>query len=101
MRYAMCSLVCFLSCLTLSGQVFGTIAGQVLDSSQLSVPMVSITVLNENTGASRRVFSDSSGHYAFPSLPIGTYQITVEQTGFTTQERSGIQLQVGGSLIVD
>jgi len=101
MRHAGFSLVWVLSGLSLSGQTFGTIAGQILDSSQSSLAMASVMVSNEDTGATRQMSSDASGRYAFPSLPMGVYQVFVEHIGFTAQRRSGIQLGVGESVTLD
>ena len=105
-------IVCFLYALAASfvgiltfpayAQVVGaSIAGTVSDASGASVPQATITVRNLETGAERRVESNSSGHYAAPSVPVGSYEITAQKDGFSTQTRSGITLVIGQRAVVD
>lgn len=39
----------------------------------------------------------TSGAYRFPSVPIGTYTVRFELTGFKTFVRQGVQITVGFS----
>ncbi|MBX6358676.1 MAG: carboxypeptidase regulatory-like domain-containing protein [Acidobacterium ailaaui] len=83
-------------------QVVGaTISGTVRDASGAAVPQASITVHNLETGAERRVSSDGEGHYAVPSVPVGRYEVTAEKDGFSLQSRSGVNLVIGESAVVD
>ena len=59
-----------------------SLTGLVLDASGADVPQVTITVTNKATGFSRTDRTDKAGYYNFPSLPIGTYTVSVTQTGF-------------------
>ena len=45
--------------------------------------------------------TDAAGRYAMPLLPIGSYTVTATMTGFQTQERSKIVLEVQASLTLD
>ncbi len=94
----------FASILALPGhaQVVGaSITGTVRDASGAGVPQAAITVRNLETGAERKVESDGEGHYAAPSVPVGHYEVIGQKEGFSTQSRSGIDLVIGQSTVVD
>ncbi|HMD22410.1 MAG TPA: carboxypeptidase-like regulatory domain-containing protein, partial [Alloacidobacterium sp.] len=83
-------------------QIVGaSITGTVRDASGASVPEAAITVRNLETGAVRKVASDAEGHYAAPSVPVGRYEVTAEKEGFSTATRSGVNLVIGQSAVVD
>lgn len=58
--------------------------------------MVGATVTAQDlaTGFTRTTNSTSIGQYLFPSLPVGTYQITVSMAGYKTYVQKGIVLSV-------
>ena len=76
------------------------LSGTVLDPSGLGLPGATVTVKAELTAFTRSTTTSSSGEYVFPSLPVGTYQISVTMTGFTSYVQSGIELQVDRSVSV-
>ena len=41
-----------------------------------------MSITSEATQLSRHTVTDSAGYYNFPSLPIGKYLLSVDQTGF-------------------
>jgi hypothetical protein len=53
-----------------------------------------VSATNASTGVASRTTADSSGHYAFLSLPSGTYTISATQSGFGTTNLTGISLRV-------
>ena len=73
-------------------------AGTVVDQTGAVVPAAGVTVQDENTQFSRSVSTDSSGSFLFSGLPIGTYQLTVRKSGFTTYVQKGITLSVNQSV---
>jgi hypothetical protein len=87
-------LVAILSVSILHGQTQGEITGEITDTSGAVVPGASVTVTNEGTNVSRRVITNAAGTYSFPSLLPATYRLRVEKTGFQSEERGGIELQV-------
>src|SRR5262249_22572970 len=89
---------------TISGhaQTFrGTILGTVTDSSGSAVSGATVQIKNTGTGLTRTVSTTDDGTYSVPELPIGTYTITVEKTGFKTGVVSGIQVEVGSERRAD
>ena len=94
----------FLSALALNGnaQTFrGTILGTVTDSSGAAISGATVTVKNTGTGFVRTVTSDDDGNYSTPELPIGTYSVTVEKSGFRTGLVSGISVEVSSERRAD
>ncbi len=89
-------LACAVSPVALHAQVVGgTITGSVTDSSGAIVSGASVLVHNENTGTERRLTSDGAGEFSAPSIPVGTYTVTVQAPGFGMLRRSGVALAVG------
>jgi outer membrane receptor protein involved in Fe transport len=79
----------------------GTILGTVTDSSGLAVAGANVTVKNTDTGLTRIVSTADDGSYAVPELPIGTYDVTVEKTGFETSVTRGVVVEVAHDRRVD
>ncbi len=78
-----------------------TIAGTIRDQSGAVLPGVTITAKNDETGLTRTGVADATGQYHVRALPPGTYTITVELPGFTTEERKGIQLIIEQTAAID
>ncbi len=77
------------------GQTFrGTVLGTVTDSSGLAVSGATVTVKNTDTGLVRTVTTGDDGSYSAPELPIGTYSVTVERSGFKIGVVNGISVEV-------
>lgn len=79
----------------------GGIRGTVTDPSGAAVPNATVEASSPSLVRAQRTTTDATGSYIFPSLPPGTYTITVTAHGFRTLEQSGIVLQVGRLLTVD
>jgi carboxypeptidase family protein len=62
-----------------------SLTGLVTDPSAASVRGATVTATNRANGVERSTVTDDSGYYNFPSLPVGSYAITVKQNGFTSQ----------------
>src|SRR5580700_4870717 len=68
----------------------GRILGRVSDSSGAVLAEVKITLTNEATGVSSDTTTNSSGDYGFPQVPVGTYTLSFDLTGFKTNVRKGV-----------
>jgi hypothetical protein len=87
---------------TLSAQTFrGTILGTVTDASGAVLPSAKVTVRNSSTGLERTVQTGAEGSYSIPELPIGTYTVSVSQTGFQTSVTSDVVVNVATERRVD
>lgn len=74
-----------------------SLSGRVEDPSGAVIPGASVTVKNINTGRTRSAETGDQGRYSFPALPVGTYELSVEKTGFQTYSQSGLVLSVNQS----
>ena len=70
------------------------LSGMVSDPSEAVVVGATVTVQDLGTGYTQTTKSGSAGQYLFPSLPVGTYQITVSMAGYSTYVQKGIVLSV-------
>ncbi len=84
-----------------AAQVTASMTGRVLDTSGAAIPDAMVTVLSEETGATRSVTSDNSGKYEILSLPVGRYEAKTEKAGFKVSVQKGITLVVGQQAVVD
>src|SRR5947199_5138279 len=60
----------------------GSIDGIVRDASGAVLPGVTVEARNSATGATLPTVSDASGRFRFPSVQIGTYDVTASLAGF-------------------
>ncbi len=91
-----------LAAVSLSAQTFrGTILGTVTDPSGAVVAGAKVTVKNTGTGLERSTETSGDGSYSMPELPIGTYTVTVTQTGFQTFVATGVTVDVASERRVD
>lgn len=72
-----------------------SLTGVVADTTGGVIPNATVTVVDQGTGYKQVVHSDGAGRYRFPYLPVGTYQLSVTMSGFTTYVQNGIGLAVG------
>ena len=79
----------------------GTIEGTITDSSGAVLPGATVTVLNPANGAKQSTTSSPDGLFRFPVLPVGTYELTAEKSGFGTLKQSNVTLSVGGKVNLD
>jgi hypothetical protein len=62
----------------------GTILGSVADASGAIVPNATVTIRNQETGASRTFTSDAAGNFRFNAVPPGRYTASASAAGFKT-----------------
>jgi hypothetical protein len=87
---------------SLVAQTFrGTILGTVTDQSGAVVAGATVTVRNVATGLERTTQTSADGSYSVPELPIGSYTVTIKQTGFQTSVTSGVVVDVAVERRVD
>ncbi|MBI2815587.1 MAG: TonB-dependent receptor [Acidobacteria bacterium] len=78
-----------------------TILGTVKDSSGAVVAGAPLTARNTETGQTRTTATAADGSYRLAALPVGSYEIRVEQAGFQREVRSGLTLTVGQEAVVN
>jgi hypothetical protein len=77
-----------------------TLTGTITDASGAVLPGVTVTARHEATGNRFPSVTDVAGRYQIPAR-VGTYRITAELKGFTTLERTGVQLLVGQTVSIN
>jgi hypothetical protein len=77
------------------------ITGIVTDAAGAAVARASVKLVNNETRAERTTTTNDEGHYAFPSLEPGDYEITVQAQGFRKAVVSAINAQVSKSINLD
>jgi hypothetical protein len=82
-------------------QVTAAISGTVADPSGGGVSGAMVTVKSVETGATRSATTDSAGHYAVLSLPLGPQEVKAEKAGFKSALRTGVDLVVGQDAVVN
>jgi len=75
----------------------GQISGAVTDQDNVSLPGVTITVTNVQTGLTRTLITEDSGSYTVALLPPGRYRVEAELSGFGTARRQDVTVLLGTS----
>src|SRR5882762_10020593 len=65
------------------------ITGTVTDVSGALVPGATVTARSEATGVTYTQTTTEAGLYGFPSLPVGSYTVSVALQGFKTTNKTG------------
>lgn len=83
-------------CVTAADAQYTTasLGGHVIDSNNAVLPQSHVTVRNLGTGFTRATTTDERGAFLFPSLPVGSYELRVERSGFSAYLQTGITLTV-------
>jgi hypothetical protein len=84
-----------------SESINGTIRGRIADQTDQPIVGANVTAFNTATAYTRTVASGDDGYYVLPSLPLGTYTVTVSKEGFSTLKFSEVVLQAGREAVVD
>ncbi|HXV61081.1 MAG TPA: TonB-dependent receptor [Vicinamibacteria bacterium] len=81
--------------------VNASIEGVIKDATGGVLPGVSVTVTNLDTGASRTVVTNETGLYRAQLLPLGTYRVMAELSGFSRFTQEGVELSAGMTATVN
>ena len=73
----------------------GGINGTVTDPQGAVIAGASVTVINNDTAATRSSTSSSGGDFLFQDLPLGTYTVSVSSNGFSTTKFDKIAVSAG------
>jgi len=79
----------------------GRISGAVVDAQGGLLPGATVTVTEVNTNYTRTASTDAQGAYVFANLPLGSYTVSAELTGFKKAVRSGFVLVADGRVSAD
>src|SRR5215467_16272353 len=79
----------------------GALEGFIRDATAASVPGATVVATNVRTGQVSSETTSAEGHYRFPLLQVGEYEILVTAPGFGEYRQTGIRLSAGQSARVD
>ncbi len=78
------------------------LTGKITDDSGAVLPGATVTVRGQNlVGGAQSAITDEGGQYRFPSLPPGTYELTVEMPSFKTVRQTNVQLNLATTVTID
>ena len=106
----LCSLVAF-TALVIAGSaapalgqsqaINGTIEGTVKDAQGGVLAGVSVTVTHLDTNTSRVVQTNEAGVFRAPLLPLGTFSVAFNLSGFAKHQQTGITLAAGQTVVLN
>ena len=76
----------------LPAQTSGSIEGTLTDSSGAAIPGAKVQIRQQQSGVLTQTETNATGYFLANNLPLGTYEISVNQQGFKAFSVSGIPL---------
>ena len=105
MKSLACICVCvLLSAIDVHAQGVGSsgdVSGTVYDQFGAVLPKVTISLVDTQTGLTRKAVTDGAGQYRVVGLPPSTYDVRAELSGFATEVRRGVSVAIGESVVSD
>jgi hypothetical protein len=89
------------STLVLGQGTGGRILGRAADSTGAVLANVKVTLVNEATSVSQETQTNSTGDYSFPQVPVGTYRLEFDLTGFKKNVQHGITVDLNQVLTIN
>jgi Carboxypeptidase regulatory-like domain len=72
----------------------GRIIGRVSDSSGAVLSGVKVTLTNAATSVTSDTTTNSNGDYSFPTVPVGTYNLEFDLTGFKKNLQKAVEVSL-------
>lgn len=79
----------------------GRIVGQVTDNEGQPLPGVSVEAKNTGTGLTLVQVTDARGLYRIVNVPVGSYAVSANLSGFQKSTRTGITVNLASAITVD
>src|SRR5215831_13449709 len=81
--------------------VGGSISGTIKDSTGGVIPGAMVTITNSSIRTEFKTMTDARGYFSFPNLAVGTWDLSLEATGFKPQKKAGLVIDVNTALEVN
>ena len=94
-------LICAVPARATAQVLYGSVVGDVKDSSGAAMPGATVLVTNNNTGFKREAVTDGVGHFNLFDLPAGTYNLKATQQGFRTFEQTQVTVNINTVTRID
>jgi hypothetical protein len=102
MRHLIGIAIVTLSAASLPAQgIYATLTGVVTDPSTAVVGKAKVILRDAQSGSQRETATNNDGYFTFASVPVGTYDLSVEAKGFSIYKANGIPLGGGEKRNVD
>ena len=79
----------------------GSLTGIVSDQSGGKVPGATVTATNQATNVAYTAVSNEAGNYSISSVPVGTYVLRAELSGFKTATTEPLQVEAKAIVRID
>jgi carboxypeptidase family protein/TonB-dependent receptor-like protein len=70
--------------------LYGTLVGDVTDTTKAGVPGAAVTITHKETNLSREGTTDTSGSYRFINVQPGTYTVKISMPGFKEYSKENV-----------
>ncbi len=74
--------------------LYGSIVGNVTDETGAIISKAGVSVTSPTTGLSRKTTTDEAGYYSIPSLPEGSYDLSITASGFKPYTQKGVTVSI-------
>ena len=81
--------------------LYGSIVGNVEDSSGAALPGATVTITSKETGLSKTVVSSDVGSFTFTNVQAGLYDVKVSLQGFKEYAKADVPVTVNTVSRVD
>src|ERR1043166_3159498 len=78
-----------------------SLTGIISDSSGAKVPGVTVTATNQATNVAYTAVTNEAGNYSVTSVPVGTYVLKAELSGFKTATTNPIDVEAKAIVRMD
>ena len=77
------------------GITTGSITGTVQDQQQQVIPGARVTAIENGTNTSFNATTDATGSFELRGLPVGTYNVAIEASGFSKKQVTNVGTSAG------
>src|SRR4051794_32404466 len=74
-------------------RIVGDVSGTITDPSGAAVPNAKVVLKDLGTGNVREAAANQAGHFSFPDLSFGKFEITVTAAGFQTSVVANVAVE--------
>ena len=79
------------------GIITGSISGTIVDQTDAVIPGAAVTAVNDSTRTTLQAKTNAEGTFLMSNVPIGTYTVAIEASGFGSSKISGVQVVTGNT----
>src|SRR5437879_6581738 len=74
--------------------VYGSISGNITDSSGSAVPLAKVTITDTGKGITYSTLTNESGNYQQGHLIVGVYDVRIDASGFSPYTQKNVHVEV-------